>query len=122
MLKPIGLSWLAFLVVGLAIAWLAPIPSLTLVIDRSYCPANQWQQIAQSYNQLYDQHKQRTLILDQVVLVSDLGQEVLDTPPTPSAIRQLSTYGQRDGDRLSKLQSTYGNSEVLSCTAFTSGF
>ena len=116
LLQPIGLSWLVFLVIGLAIAIFFPIPSLTVLIDRSYCPANQWQQIAQAYDQLYDQHNQRSLRLNQVVMVSNLGEEVFETPPKPDTIRQLSTYGQRDGDRLSKLQSTYRTSEVLSCT------
>ncbi|MEM9220617.1 MAG: hypothetical protein AAGD25_40640 [Cyanobacteria bacterium P01_F01_bin.150] len=117
LLKSVGLSWLAFLVVGLAIAWLAPIPKLTVLLDRSYCPANQWQQVAQAYSQLYDQHQHRRLILEQVVMVSDLGQDAFASPPTPDAVRQISTYGQRDGDRLSQLQSTYSNSEVLGCSS-----
>ena len=115
LLKPIGLSWLAFLVVGVAIALFFPIPSLTVVIDRSYCPTNQWQQIAQTYDQLYEQHDQKKLVLEQVVMVSDLGQDVFETPPKPDVIRQLSTYGKRDGDRLSALQQKDTNVRLISC-------
>ena len=115
LLKPIGLSWLAFLVVGGAIALFFPIPQLTVVIDRSYCPAPQWQQVAQGYAHLYDQHQRRQLLLEQVVTVSDLGQKVFDMPPHPDEIRQLSTYGQRDGDRLAVLQQKYANARLISC-------
>ncbi|NJR64768.1 MAG: hypothetical protein HC772_04665 [Leptolyngbyaceae cyanobacterium CRU_2_3] len=113
--KTLGLSWLALLLAGLLIRWLFAIPSMTVLIDRSYCPADQWQQISQTYTDLYHQHQWRQLHLKTVVLFSNLGQEVLSSPPIPTVIQNLSTYGQSNEQRQAQVQKAYPKGRLLQC-------
>jgi hypothetical protein len=113
--KTLGLSWLMFLITGLLISWLFSIPTLTVLIDRSYCPPSQWQQVSQTYTDLYHQHQRSQLHLQTVVLFSNLGQEVLASPPLPEAIRALSTYGHSDLHRQAELQKAYPKTQLLGC-------
>ncbi|MBW4661697.1 MAG: hypothetical protein KME15_23755 [Drouetiella hepatica Uher 2000/2452] len=113
--KTLGLSWLMFLITGLLISWLFAIPTLTVLIDRSYCPSNQWQQVSQTYTDLYHQHQRRQLQLRSVILFSNLGQEVFASPPLPEAIQALSTYGYSDLYRQAELQKTYSKTQLLGC-------
>jgi hypothetical protein len=113
--KTLGLSWLMFLITGLLISWLFAIPTLTVLIDRSYCPPNQWQQVSQSYTDLYRQHQQRRLQLQPIVLFSNLGQEVFASPPPPEVIQALSTYGHSDLHRQAELQKSYPKTQLLGC-------
>jgi len=79
----LGLSGLAFAIAGVSINLISPIPRLTILIDRSYCPQNQWSQVAQNYTDIYRQHQRRQVDLQAVVLFSNLGEEVFSTPPRP---------------------------------------
>src|SRR3712207_937750 len=94
LLRTLGLGWLGFLVVGLAIGWVFAAPTVVVLVDRSYCAPAQWQQVVHSYEQLYRQHQQQQLQIQQVVLFSDLGQDVLSPPPAPEVIRDVSRYGR----------------------------
>ena len=104
-----------FLMTGLLISWLFAIPALTVLIDRSYCPPDQWQQISQTYTDLYHQHQRRQVNLQTTVLFSNLGQEVFSSPPQPEAIQTLSTYGHFDLQRQAELQKTYPKAQLLGC-------
>jgi hypothetical protein len=115
--KALGLSWLTFLITGLLISWLFAIPTLTVLIDRSYCPSNQWQQVSQTYTDLYYQHQRHQLRLQAVVLFSNLGQEVFSSPPQPETIQAISTYGHPDLHRQAELQKTYPKTQLLGCHA-----
>lgn len=115
LLKTIGFSWLAFLLIGVLINICFPIPTVTVLIDRSYCPASQWQQVSQAYSKLYRQHRWQQLHLQTVVLFSDLGQEVFSSPPSPDVIQNLTTYGQFDGRRQAELQKVYSKIKNLGC-------
>ena len=115
LLKPIALTWLALLTVGLFIKLLLPPPEITLLIDRSYCPSSDWQQVSQTYDRLYHQHQRQQIQLEAVVLFSSLDQVVLEQVPLPGAIARLDTYGQFDPQRQSTLQKTYPNTALLSC-------
>ena len=115
LLKIVGFSWLAFLITGLAISRFFTAPTLTVLIDRSYCPAQQWRQVSQTYTDLYRQHQRHQLHLQKVVLFSDLGQESFASPPLPTMIQNLATYGQFDGQRQARLQKDYAKTRLLSC-------
>jgi hypothetical protein len=115
MLKLLGLGWLGFLVAGITISLIFPIPTLTVLIDRSYCEApSRWNQLVATYTNLYHQHQQKTLQLREVILFSDLGQEVI-SPPAPEVIENLKTYGRHNSQRQSELIKNYPQSRLLSC-------
>lgn len=115
LLNTLGFSWLAFLITGLLISWFFAIPTITVLIDRSYCPPAQWQQVSQTYTDLYHQHQQRQLHLKTVILFSHLGQEVFGSPPSPAAIQNVSTYGHSDEQRQAQLQKAYPKTQLLGC-------
>ncbi|MEM9165257.1 MAG: hypothetical protein AAGC54_19615 [Cyanobacteria bacterium P01_F01_bin.4] len=115
LLKTLGFSWLAFLLTGLLIRGLWATPKMTVLIDRSYCPAHQWQLVSQTYAELYRQHQRQQLRLQAVILFSHLGQEDFSSPPPPEMIQNLTTYGQFDEQRRATLQKTYPNAKLLSC-------
>jgi hypothetical protein len=115
LLKTLGFSWLAFLLTGLLISWFFALPTMTLLIDRSYCRPNQWQEVSQTYTDLYHQHQRRQLHLKTVILFSNLGQEVFTSPPIPATIRTLSTYGHSDLNRQAELQKVYPATQLLGC-------
>jgi hypothetical protein len=114
--KTLGLSWLAFLIIGLLIGWLFAIPTITVLIDRSYCPPNQWQQVVQTYAQLYQQHQQHQLQLRSVILFSSLGEEPFSTLPEPAVLQQVSTYGRPDLQRQVRLQKDHPQAHLLKCS------
>jgi hypothetical protein len=113
--RTLGLGWLGFLLMGLAIAWLFASPTVVVLVDRSYCTPAQWQQVVYSYEQLYHQHQQQSLQIKQVVLFSDLGQEVLSGPPVPEVIRAVRTYGRSNPLRSERMQTAYPKSQLLTC-------
>ncbi|MEA5568126.1 hypothetical protein [Anabaena sp. UHCC 0399] len=115
LLKTLGLSWLVFLLTGLLISWLFAIPSITLLIDRSYCPATEWQQVVQTYTTLYQQHQQRRLRLQSVILFSSLGEDRLSIPPKPEVLQQSPTYGQAQSPRQMQLRKNYPQAQLLQC-------
>lgn len=100
---------------GLMINIFFAIPTVTLLIDRSYCPNNQWQQVTQAYTDLYDQHQRGKLRLQRVILFSSLDQEILNSPPLPETVAALSTYGHSNHQRQINLQETYPNFRFLGC-------
>ncbi len=102
---------------GVLISLFFPIPVSPLLIDRSYCPPEQWQQLTQAYQELYQNHQQKKIRLDPVIFVNSLGEEPQPLPPTPEAIAELSTFGRPDGDRLQQLQKQYANAKILSCSS-----
>jgi hypothetical protein len=115
MLKALGWGWLGFLIAGIVISLLFPIPSLVVLIDRSYCnDPQQWQQVVHNYTDLYQQHQWKTLHLRKVILFSDLGQESIP-PPSPEIIENLKTYGRPSPQRLSDLQKDYPKAQLLTC-------
>lgn len=115
MLKLLGVGCLGFLIVGIIISLIFPLPSLTVLIDRSYCgDPMRWQQLVSTYSSLYQQHQQKTLQIRNVVLFSDLGQELI-SPPAPEIIQNLKTYGRHNPQRQSELIKNYPQSQLLSC-------
>ncbi|GBO51584.1 hypothetical protein APA_548 [Pseudanabaena sp. lw0831] len=111
----LGLGWLVFGIVGGAIAFVFPPTQITVLIDRSFCPQDQWQAIASTYNDLYQQHQNRDLQIKEVIVFGDLGQEILSGVPLPDTVRSLNTYGRSNQERLKQLQSTYPLAKLLSC-------
>lgn len=115
LLRTLGLSWLGFLIVGLVISWAFAVPKVVVLIDRSYCPPAQWQQVKQSYEQLYRQHQKQELRIQQVILFSDLGRDAFSPPPAPEVIRDVATYGRSDPARAQEMRSAYPNAQLLAC-------
>ena len=113
LLRTLGLSWLGFLIVGLVISWVFAVPKVVVLIDRSYCPPTQWQQVAQSYEQVYRQHQKQELQIQQVILFSDLGKDVFSPPPAPEVIRDVSTFGRSDPYRSQYIQRAYHKAQLL---------
>lgn len=114
--KTLGLGWLALAIAGLLINLLMPAPALAVLIDRSYCPPEAWAQVVQQYDKLYQQHQQGSLKIQEVILFSDLGEEVLSPAPTRDDLQKVSTYGRPNPARRSQLQAKHPNATLLSCS------
>lgn len=115
LLSMLALSGLAFLLTGFTIQRFAAPPSMTLLIDRSYCPATQWQTLTDKYTQLYQRHQRQQIEIESVVLFSDLSQTTLDTIPTPRDLKILKTYGHANPQAQQSLLESYRNAQLLNC-------
>lgn len=115
LLKILGLGWLGFLGLGLGLRQLLPRPTLVLIIDHSFCPPAQQQQVIADYINLYQQHQRRQIQIERVVLLSDLSEEVRIPPPTPEAIESLGFFGELNPDALQQTIQKYPASRVLGC-------
>lgn len=111
----VAVGWLCFLIAGGVIASVFAPPRFTLLVARSYCPPQQWQQVTQNYANLYRQHQQKQIEIERVILFSDLSEETLDQLPTPEAFAQLRTYGRFNQERQNTLMKSYGKTKVLKC-------
>ncbi|WOD39016.1 hypothetical protein [Nodosilinea sp. E11] len=112
----LGLGWIAFAALGLGLRHLLASPRVTVVIDRSYCDPARWQQrVSDRYADLYDQQEQRQLIIDQVIYVSDLGQEVATSVPSPDEIETLSTFGRPNPTQMQQASQAYPEATMLTC-------
>jgi hypothetical protein len=116
LLYTLGLGWLAFAALGLGLRHLLASPSVTVVIDRSYCAPAQWQQrVGDRYADLYSQQQQRQISIDRVIYISDLGQEEAATVPSPAEVQALSTYGRPNPAQMQQATQTHPNATVLTC-------
>jgi hypothetical protein len=115
LLRTITCSWLAFMLIGWLISRVIASPDLVVLIDRSYCPAAQWQRISESYQALYQQYQEHQVRIKTIIIFSDLSEESFSTPPLPDAIRSLPTYGHSNIQRQTQLQTSYPNATLLSC-------
>lgn len=111
----LGSSWGLFVMTGLFIQLFFAVPTLTILIDRSYCPASQWQQLVTNYTDLYQQHQRQQLKITTVILFSDLDQKFLAVPPAPKTISNLQTYGSATSNYQAKLQKNYPKGQLLTC-------
>ncbi len=111
----LGLGWLAFLALGLGLRQGFRSPGVTVIIDRSYCSAAQWQGVTQQYTDLYDQYQRQQITLEQVIYVSDLGQEAAPQIPTPEQVQALNTYGRFNPSQLEAALQAEPQARVLSC-------
>lgn len=115
LLLTLGLGWLAFAGLGLGLQRGIARPTLTLVIDRSYCDPAQWQPIAASYATLYEQHRQGRLRIEQVIYVSDLGAVAAETIPTPAEVNSLTTFGRFNASQMEQITQAKPDAQVFSC-------
>ena len=130
-MKPIQLAFLrtiavgaaSFGLIGSAIALAFPTQRVILAVDRSFCPSDRWQATSQIYRDRYQAHQTRSIQIARVVLVGDLGQDVLATPPKPEDFAKLTTFGQPNPAALDHWQNGQANPpdlkgvavEVLRC-------
>ncbi|MEY3297185.1 MAG: hypothetical protein RLZZ597_445 [Cyanobacteriota bacterium] len=115
LLLTLGLGWIAFVGLGLGLRQGIARPTLTVVIDRSYCDPTQWQPIAANYATLYEQHRQGRLRIEQVIYVSDLGAVVAETIPTPEEVNALTTFGRFNATQMEQVIQADPDAEVFSC-------
>ena len=115
LLKILGLGWLSFLGLGLGLRQLLPRPTLVVIIDHSFCPPAQQQRVIADYIDLYQQHQRRQILIERVVLLSNLSEEVRIPPPIPEAIESLGFFGELNPDALQQTTQKYPASRVLSC-------
>jgi hypothetical protein len=109
-------GWAAFAGLGFTLRQAIAAPGVTVVIDRSYCEPADWQKVADRYQAIYNQHQNKQVQIEAVVLFSDLGEETLTTPLEPSAVRQLKTYGrQASPERQQEIVQNIQDLELLSC-------
>jgi hypothetical protein len=117
LLQILGLGWLSFLGAGVVISWLFPLTQLTVLVDRSRCDPLGWQALSDRYADLYKAHERNRVQLLQVVIVSELGEEIRETPPTPQEFRAIETVGAPEAERLSRIKAGFSNVELLACSA-----
>ena len=115
LIRTLGLGWLAFLALGLGLRQGFRSPGVTVIIDRSYCSPAQWQGVIQQYTVLYDQYQRQQITLEQVIYVSDLGQELAPHVPTPAQVEALTTYGRFNPSQLEAALQAEPQARVLSC-------
>ncbi|NEP41933.1 MAG: hypothetical protein F6K25_30235 [Okeania sp. SIO2G4] len=115
LLTILGLGWLSFMITGIVLNQVFAVPNFVLLIERSYCPSQQWQQVVEEYIDLYRQNQQHLVKIESVVLFNDLGEEVLTTVPTPEELRGQSTYGRSSPQREAELRKAYGQVKVIRC-------
>jgi hypothetical protein len=115
LLTIIGIGWLSFLITGLIIVNVFAASEITLLIDRSYCPPNQWQKVVENYRDFYIQNQEKKIKITEVILFSDLAEETLNPLPTPEQISQINTYGKPNPDRQKELQNKSISGKILSC-------
>ncbi|MFM7560214.1 hypothetical protein [Cylindrospermopsis raciborskii] len=107
-------GWISLFVSGLVLVLATP--SITVIIDRSYCPSDQWQtQVVIPYRDLYQKHQDKQLKIESITLLSDLGQESSKKIPTPEEIAILNTYGKLSSDRQKSLKKLSQKAKLLRC-------
>ncbi|GBF81719.1 hypothetical protein [Aphanothece sacrum] len=115
LLTIIASGWLCFIITAILISQVFASPNYVLLIDRSYCPPQQWQTLLQTYTDLYEKHQQKQVTIEKVILFSDLGEETLQTLPTPKEFNTISTYGRFNPTRKTELTKAYRNGKILTC-------
>ena len=113
--QKLGLGSICLLTVGWVINFLLPPPSIVVLIDTSYCQSEKWRQVSQRYEQLYDRDRHRQLKIEAVILANSLGTETIVSPPSPSAIAELSTFGISAEELDENLQLKEIQTEILTC-------
>lgn len=111
----VGIGWLSFLITGLIVVNVFAASEITLLIDRSYCPPNQWQKVVENYRDFYKQNQEKKIKITSVVLFSDLAEETLTPLPTPEEISRINTYGKSNPNRQKELQKKSSSGKILSC-------
>ena len=117
LIQTLGLGWLSFLGLGLALRHTQQLPTVAVVINQSYCPPAQWQQqVVQPYADLYQQVQSKQLEITQIVVVTDIDQITLPNIPAPEALGK--PFGQApDPAAITAAQATHPESVVLQCTS-----
>ena len=115
LLTILGLGWLSFVGTGILLNQVFAAPNFVLLIERSYCSPQKWQQVVAEYTDLHRQHQQNLVKIKSVVLFNDLGQEVLTTIPSPEELRDLRTYGRSNPQREEELKKAYDQVKVMRC-------
>lgn len=115
LLQILMIGWLAFIGAGFGLRQAFSGATVTLIIDRSYCDPTRWQRMTEDYAELYQQHQQKRLTIDQVIYVSDLGQEVAAEVPTPDQLQALGTFGRFNADQLQQATAEHPEATVFAC-------
>ena len=106
----------AFGLAGAAVTAFLPVPKQTILLDRSYCPPEQWQVLARDYARLYSQHQRKIATISEVVTFSNLGSQPLAELPTPADVEQMRTFGLSAEVERQTLQQQYGHDATVLLT------
>jgi hypothetical protein len=117
LLRILGLGWLSFLLAGIVIARFFSLTQLTVLVDRSKCDRQGWREVSDRYADLYKAHERKRIKLSQVVIVSELGEEIRKPAPTPQEFQAIETIGAPDTERFSRIRAGFAEVEVLACGA-----
>ena len=113
----LGLGCLTFLTAGVVVPRLLSGTKTAVLVNRSACDRQEWQEVGDRYSSLYQAHQSNRIRLSQVVIVSGLGEEVREQIPTPQQFRAIETFGEPDAERLSQIEAGFTDVEVLTCSA-----
>jgi hypothetical protein len=115
LLQILAVGWLTFLGAGFALRQTLRGPTVTIIIDRSYCEPARWGQVTSDHARLYEQHEQQRLTIDQVIYVSDLGENITEAIPTPEEVENLSTFGRFNAEQLQQATDNHPAATVFAC-------
>lgn len=107
-LRTVAVGLGSFGLAGVAIALGFPPTRMAIVVDRSFCPPEQWQATAAVYRDRYAAHQQKSVRIERVILVGDLGNDSLSTPPPPEQFAKLATFGRSNETALQQWMSGQG--------------
>ncbi len=107
------ISLIGLLAASIIIQRFFPPQSIVVLIDKSFCPDENWQVLVREYSKLYRQHQQKHINIDSVVVVNSLAKEVIHPLPSPEAIAELSPFGTADPQL--KQQFSMTSTKILSC-------
>lgn len=113
--RTLGLGWLSFVGVGAALNYAVSATDVVVIIDRSYCPAAQWQQsVVQPYTDLYEKVEQKQVQIQQVIYITDLNQTTLQNPPMPGDLG--NPFGQAPSpESLEQVKQQFPDAVILQC-------
>lgn len=115
LISTLGLGWLAFAGLGLGLRYAVQVPEVTVIIDQSYCPPEQWQAaVVEPYTDLYQQGQANQRKIVQVVVVTGIDQTTLTVVPAPAELG--NPFGQApSAEALTELQQQFSESVLLKC-------
>lgn len=115
LISTLGIGWLAFGGLGVGLRYAVPVPEVTVIIDQSYCPPDQWQAaVVHPYGALYKKNTARQQTIRQVVVVTNIEHTSLVTIPPPDELGQ--PFGQVPSpETITSLQQQFSKTVLLRC-------
>ncbi|MEM9805452.1 MAG: hypothetical protein AAF959_09230 [Cyanobacteria bacterium P01_D01_bin.56] len=115
LISTLSLGWLIFGGLGLGLRYAVLVPNVTVIIDQSYCPPDQWKTaVVEPYAALFKKSQARRQIISQVVVVTNIDHTPLTRIPSPDELGQ--PFGQPlASETLVILETQFPETVVLRC-------